>query len=64
LGETIEELEKPVGAVRCIKDLLEETLKIPVIHAFPYALGQSWNQKLGKSRSLVPGQLLSAPIPN
>ena len=26
--------------------------------------GQSWNQKLGESRLLVPGQLLSAPIPN
>jgi hypothetical protein len=35
LGETIEELEKPFGAVRCIKDLVEETLKIPFIHAFP-----------------------------
>jgi hypothetical protein len=33
-------------------------------HAFPYASGQSWNQKLGESRLLVPGQLLSAPIPN
>jgi hypothetical protein len=33
-------------------------------HAFPYATGQNWNQKLGESRLLVPGQLLSAPIPN
>jgi hypothetical protein len=33
-------------------------------HTFPYASGQSWNQKMGESRLLVPGQLLSAPIPN
>jgi hypothetical protein len=33
-------------------------------HAFPYTIGQSWNQKLGKVSLLVPGQLLSAPIPN
>jgi hypothetical protein len=33
-------------------------------HAFPYTSGQSWNQKLAESRLLVPGQLLSAPIPN
>jgi hypothetical protein len=33
-------------------------------HAFPYASGQGWNQKLGEWRLLVPGQLLSAPIPN
>jgi hypothetical protein len=33
-------------------------------HAFPYESGQSWNQKLGESRLLVPGQLLSAPFPN
>jgi hypothetical protein len=33
-------------------------------HAFPYASGQSWNQKMAESRLLVPGQLLSAPIPN
>jgi hypothetical protein len=33
-------------------------------HAFPYASGQSWSQKLGEPRLLVPGQLLSAPIPN
>jgi hypothetical protein len=33
-------------------------------HAFPYESGQSWNQKLGESRLLVPGQLLSASIPN
>jgi hypothetical protein len=33
-------------------------------HAYPYASGQSWNQKLGESSLLVPGQLLSAPIPN
>ena len=33
-------------------------------HSFPYTSGQSWNQKLGESRLLVPGQLLSAPIPN
>jgi predicted MPP superfamily phosphohydrolase len=33
-------------------------------HAFPYTTGQSWNQKLGESRLLVPGQLLSAPFPN
>jgi predicted MPP superfamily phosphohydrolase len=33
-------------------------------HAFPYATGQSWNQKLGDSRLLVPGQLLGASTPN
>jgi hypothetical protein len=33
-------------------------------HAFPYTIGQSWNQKLGKVSVLVPGQLLSAPFPN
>src|ERR1700733_3459368 len=33
-------------------------------HKFPYTTGQSWNQKLGDSRLLVPGQLLSAAIPN
>jgi Calcineurin-like phosphoesterase len=33
-------------------------------HMFPYASGQSWNQKLGASRLLVPGQLLRAPFPN
>jgi hypothetical protein len=33
-------------------------------HAFPYATGQSWKQKLGKVTLLVPGQLLSAPNPN
>jgi hypothetical protein len=33
-------------------------------HAFPYASGQGWNQKLGDSRLLVPGQLLEAPFPN
>jgi hypothetical protein len=33
-------------------------------HAFPYASGQSWNQKLGESRLLVPGQLLNAAFPN
>jgi predicted MPP superfamily phosphohydrolase len=33
-------------------------------HAFPYTTGQSWNQKLGKVFVLVPGQLLSAAIPN
>jgi Calcineurin-like phosphoesterase len=33
-------------------------------HAFPYAAGQSWNQKMADSRLLVPGQLLGAPIPN
>ena len=33
-------------------------------HAFPYTAGRSWNQKLGESRLLVPGQLLSAPFPN
>jgi len=33
-------------------------------HAFPYTSGQCWNQKLGESRLLVPGQLLGAPIPN
>jgi predicted MPP superfamily phosphohydrolase len=33
-------------------------------HKFPYATGQSWNQKLGESRLLVPGQLLNAAIPN
>jgi hypothetical protein len=33
-------------------------------HSFPYTSGQSWNQKLADSRLLVPGQLLSAPIPN
>jgi calcineurin-like phosphoesterase family protein len=33
-------------------------------HAFPYTSGRSWNQKLGKVTSLVPGQLLSAPFPN
>jgi hypothetical protein len=26
LGEAIEELEKPTGAVRCTKDLVEEAL--------------------------------------
>lgn len=33
-------------------------------HAFPYMSGQSWNQKRGETRLLVPGQLLTAPIPN
>jgi hypothetical protein len=33
-------------------------------HAFPYASGQSWNQKLGEMCVLMPGQLLSAPFPN
>jgi hypothetical protein len=33
-------------------------------HAFPYASGQSWNQRVGESRLLVLGQLLSAPFPN
>jgi hypothetical protein len=33
-------------------------------HSFPYTTGQSWNQKLGESRLLVPGQLLRAPFPN
>src|ERR1700675_1059553 len=33
-------------------------------HAFPYTSGQSWNQKMGESRLLVPGQLLKAPFPN
>jgi hypothetical protein len=33
-------------------------------HAFPYTTGQSWKQKLGKVTLLVPGQLLSAPLPN
>ena len=33
-------------------------------HAFPYASGQSWNQKLGESCLPVPGQLLRAPFPN
>jgi hypothetical protein len=32
-------------------------------HAFPYTTGQSWNQKIGESRLLVPGQLLKAPFP-
>jgi hypothetical protein len=27
-------------------------------------IGQSWNQKLGESRLLVPGQLPSASFPN
>jgi hypothetical protein len=33
-------------------------------HSFPYTSGQSWNQKLGESRLLVPGQLLEAPFSN
>jgi predicted MPP superfamily phosphohydrolase len=33
-------------------------------HAYPYTSGQSWNQKLGEVRLLVPGQLLRAPFPN
>jgi Calcineurin-like phosphoesterase len=33
-------------------------------HAFPYESGQSWNQKLGNGRLLVPGQLLGAAFPN
>jgi hypothetical protein len=33
-------------------------------HAFPYASGRRWNKKLGESRLLVPGQLLSALLPN
>jgi predicted MPP superfamily phosphohydrolase len=33
-------------------------------HAYPYESGQSWSQKPGESRLLVPGQLLSAPFPN
>jgi hypothetical protein len=33
-------------------------------HAFPHTTGQCWNQKLGGSRLLVPGQLLRAPFPN
>jgi hypothetical protein len=33
-------------------------------HAFPYTIDQSWKQKLGESRLLVPGQLLRVPIPN
>ncbi len=32
--------------------------------AFPYASGQSWSQRLGETRLLVPGVLLSAPYPN
>jgi hypothetical protein len=34
------------------------------IHSFPYTTGQCWNQKMAESRLLVPGQLLSAPVPN
>jgi hypothetical protein len=30
----------------------------------PYTSGQNWKQKLGKVSLLVPGQLLSAPIPH
>jgi hypothetical protein len=33
-------------------------------NAFPYATGQSWNQKVNEMCLLVSGQLLSAPIPN
>jgi hypothetical protein len=33
-------------------------------HAFPYASGQSWNQRLDEVCLLVPGQLLRAPFPN
>jgi hypothetical protein len=33
-------------------------------HAFPYTSGQIWNQRLGETRLLVPGQLLRAPFPN
>jgi hypothetical protein len=33
-------------------------------HSFPYTSGQSWNQKMGESRLLVPGQLLRAPFLN
>jgi hypothetical protein len=33
-------------------------------HAFPYTTGQGWNQKLGESRLLVQGQLMSAPFPS
>jgi hypothetical protein len=33
-------------------------------HAFLYTIGQSWNQRVGESRLLVSGQLLSAPFPN
>jgi hypothetical protein len=29
-------------------------------HAFPYESGQSWNQKLGSVRLLMPGQLLGS----
>ena len=33
-------------------------------HSFPYTTGQNWNQKLGESSLLVPGQLLEASFPN
>jgi predicted MPP superfamily phosphohydrolase len=33
-------------------------------HAFPYESDQSWNQKLGEARVLVPDQLLRASSPN
>jgi hypothetical protein len=31
-------------------------------HSFPYTSGQGWNQKLGESRLLVPGQLLESAV--
>jgi hypothetical protein len=33
-------------------------------HAYPYTSGQCWNQKMGEVSVVVPGQLLSVPIPN
>ena len=33
-------------------------------HAFPYMIGQSWNQAVNGVRVLVPGQLLRASVPN
>jgi hypothetical protein len=33
-------------------------------HAFPYESGQTWNQRLGNVRLLVPGQLLGAAFPS
>jgi Icc-related predicted phosphoesterase len=33
-------------------------------HAFPYTSGQSWSQRLGETRLLLPGVLLKAPYPN
>jgi Calcineurin-like phosphoesterase len=60
LGVSGEELE----AAEVLATYLPDYFVSGHEHAFPYASGQSWNQKLGGATLLVPGQLLSAPIQN